>query len=159
MAKFPLRTLFLLLLTITLTGAVQAHTPTASTQAWLPRVGGNQLPPGPTILVPHDTGFVNAVRVQGRFYVGYQLRPQGQVVVAEDTPTGLVPLPEPSDLLTRALAITNTIDPDPRLSLPGPKQGSLSMVEDGSSIRMYYTGRAPEDPDGPFYVWRLIYTP
>lgn len=95
-------------------------------------------------LVDHDCGFVTAVNVGGHFFVGYQTRPDGHVHIAEDIGDKLVEVADPA--LARALS--------PHFELPGPKQGSLSLVSDGGYIRAYFTGRAEDDPSGPFFVWR-----
>lgn len=99
-------------------------------------------------LVDRDCGFVSALSIDGRFFVGYQTRPDGHVHIAEDLGDRLVDVADP------ALAQTLRQLVAPSFDLPGPKQGSLSMVADGQYIRAYFTGRAADDPSGPFYVWR-----
>jgi hypothetical protein len=136
---FALAAIFLFLLGM----RAQAVAPSA---LQLPVVGA-QVAAGTSLvkLVDQDCGFVSAVNVGGRFFVGYQTRPDGHVHIAEDTGEKLVPVTDPT--LVRALS--------PAFELPGPKQGSLSLVGDGTYIRAYYTGRDASDPSGPFFVWRL----
>lgn len=112
---------------------------------------GRQGTAPPVLLVDHDCGFVSAVNAQGRFFVSYQTRPDGHVHVAEDVGDKLVDLADPFAQPPSVAA--------PAFELPGPKQGSASMVADGAKIRLYYTGRAPGDEAGEFKVWKLIVTP
>lgn len=98
-------------------------------------------------LVDQDCGFVNAVSTtDGRVFVDYQTRPDGKVHMTEFINNQLVPRSSPFAIVA----------PAPAAELPGPKQGSVSQVVVGNALLTFYTGRADNDPSGPFFVWVLI---
>ena len=102
----------------------------------------------PVMLHDGDHGLISAAQVAGRWYVAYQTRPDGRLHIAEDTGSALVDVPAPAQQ-----ALLPSFEP------PGPKQGSSALVADGSSLRIYYTGRSVGDPTGPFKLWRMVVTP
>ena len=99
-------------------------------------------------LIDHDAGFVNAVATPDcRYFVDYQTRPDGHVHLTEQV----------GDVLISRQVLTDTLALAPAAAeLPGPKQGAVSQTACGGEIRTYFTGRAPDDLSGPFYVWVLI---
>lgn len=118
----------------------------ALSRSYLPLVAAQS--DAPVLLQDGDHGFVSAAQVSGRWYVGYQTRPDGRLHIAEDTGSALVDVPAP---LAETLA--------PSFDAPGPKQGSAALVADGTRLRIYYTGRAVGDATGPFKLWRMVITP
>lgn len=127
-----------------------------SPAAYMPTVRNGQAAPTPTPafharlvkLVDQDCGFVNAVAYGGRVFVDYQTRPDGKVHLTEQIGDVLLARPEPPFSLAPLIA--------PQTELPGPKQGSVSQIIVGNQLRTYFTGRAADDPSGPFFVWVLI---
>lgn len=98
-------------------------------------------------LVDHDAGSVNAVATPDcRYFVDYQTRPDGHVHLTEQV----------GDILRERDVLTDTLAMAPLGALPGPKQGAVSQVTCGGELRTYFTGRAPDDLSGPFFVWVLI---
>lgn len=85
--------------------------------------------PGSTTPVPADT-------CTTRRFVAYVQRvdaPAWQVLLCEDLGDALGP---------------------PLGSFPGPKEGDFSLEADIGGIWVYYTGRLPGDPSGPFRLQR-----
>lgn len=117
----------------------------------LPIVGASMQPSvSLTRLVDVDCGFVTATAApDGRIFVAYQTRPDGTVWLAEDKGDYLAKIAIPP------IGMPPIIQPQGDDGLPGPKQGSASIVVVGSVMHVYYTGRAEGDLSGPFYVWRL----
>lgn len=114
----------------------------------------------PVLLVEHDTGFVSATTWHGRFFLVYQTRPDGHAHFVEHVGHNtLADVDDPLIRVVLAQMLPARAPPSPAFDLPGPKQGSASLVADETYIRIYYTGRAPGDLTGPFYVWWVPYTP
>lgn len=133
------------------TAAYVLNQPAAATSVYAPVIRTPfKAMADPVKIVNHDLGFINGVNMGGTFYVAYQLRPEGQVIVATHTVTGLIPLDDVSLVLSQALSSQGET---PNLALPGPKQGSVSLVQNGQLLRIYFTGREEGDPTGPFYGW------
>lgn len=117
-------------------------------RTYLPVVPAQTVNSAPFLLQDGDHGFVSVAQVGGHWYVGYQTRPDGRLHIAEDVGAALVDVPSP---LARSLL--------PSFDAEGPKQGSASLASDGPYLRIYYTGRAPGDPTGPFKLWRVVMQP
>lgn len=116
-------------------------------------VVGNQAQPSASLdrMVDVDCGFVTATAApDGRIFVAYQTRPDGTVWLAEDKGPYFAKIAIPP--VNAPPIIQPQGDDD---GLPGPKQGSASVVVIGGVMRVYFTGRAVGDLTGPFYVWRL----
>jgi hypothetical protein len=99
----------------------------------------------PTKLVDHDCAFVAVLDVLDtrhsdinttatRRFVAYATRPDFHITIHEETAGGLSA---------------------PLATLPGPKQGSVSLLAGIDKIEAYYTGRAEGDLSGPFVAWRI----
>lgn len=117
----------------------------------LPIVGAQaQMSVSLTKMVDADCGFVAAsLSPNGRIFVAYQTRPDGTVYLAEDKGPHFAKIDIPP------IGAPPIIQPQGDDGLPGPKQGSASIVVVNGVMHVYYTGRAEGDLTGPFYVWRL----
>lgn len=116
---------------------------------FFPVIAQGATQPTLTRLVDQDCGLVNATLApDGRIFVAYQTRPDGTVYLTEDVGDHLQKITVP---ITQAASLAPAGS-----DLPGPKQGSVSQIVKGGMLHVYFTGRASDDPTGPFYVWRLV---
>lgn len=102
-----------------------------------------------TRLIPDDSTFVSAaVSPAGCVFLSYIDRAHGnRLHVVRDAGDHVVEVDLP--------AIAEPARAAPSFVAPGDKQADGQLVIQGSTLHVYYTSRAPDDPSGPFALWRL----
>jgi hypothetical protein len=90
-----------------------------------------------------------------RYFVAYATRPDFRLTVAEDVDGVLVSVPDVPVALQVALgAVLGDGGSSPAWAPDNPKNGVVSLIPIPGGLRVYYTGRRPGEPTGPFLLWR-----
>jgi hypothetical protein len=100
-------------------------------------------------LIGDDSTFVSAaVAPGGCVFLSYIDRAHGnRLHVVRDAGDHVVEIDLPPIASSPALA--------PAFVTPGEKQADGALIVNGGVLSVYYTSRAPDDPSGPFRLYRL----